>query len=468
MMSANPAPNGTGKGGSSKALALAWFIEGIAVAMGLAIAAFAGIEGSDGGVITLTVATMPFCALAAIELTKIPLVRLAFRVRRRLWVLLAIVALLCVTAATFENFVFGFERGFNERIRAIEVADQHVRQLENARALAEAVLPGLNERREESERELAQLGKDIEASRAQAERDIGHAEHRDDDTQLREERAQLQAQLTDIEQTRLRAVNNEYARCHRDPRVCNLRALNETVSAINDKAAREHKAIQEKIERLDERERIQHDNATADEKAARERLTIELADKERQAKALHDTLDQIRSDITAAESAKLEGERSIDDATRTRDELIERSQLHRLSDIAFGNHEPPALERTKRFFVVTLAAIVALIGTVLATMQFAALYAAEARRRPLTNAIRGYFARRRRRIPILRDIAEEARQRNRLVRSLRAWIARRRRRVVRTVIREVPVDRLKIIYLPLNPSEEAVFEARREAGRTAA
>ena len=47
--------------------------------------------------------------------------------------------------------------------------------------------------------------------------------------------------------------------------------------------------------------------------------------------------------------------------------------------------------------------------------------------------------------------------------ALRLYLARRRRQVVRMVTTEVPTDRLKIVYLPLNPTEEQIASARREA-----
>lgn len=65
----------------SKALAFAWLVEAVAVIMGLLLAAFAGIEGSDGGMVAISVAILPFAALSIIELTKIPLIGLAFQVR---------------------------------------------------------------------------------------------------------------------------------------------------------------------------------------------------------------------------------------------------------------------------------------------------------------------------------------------------------------------------------------------------
>ena len=67
---------------------------------------------------------LPFAMLSAVELTKIPLVALLFGVDGARWRVLALVGLACVTAATFANFVFGFERGFNERIRAVQTAEQ--------------------------------------------------------------------------------------------------------------------------------------------------------------------------------------------------------------------------------------------------------------------------------------------------------------------------------------------------------
>jgi hypothetical protein len=57
-------------------------------------------------------------------------------------------------------------------------------------------------------------------------------------------------------------------------------------------------------------------------------------------------------------------------------------------------------------------------------------------RSPLSLAIRGYLARRRRRMSLVRVVTEYV---------------------------DVPVDRLTIVYLPLDVSEQKVADVRREA-----
>jgi hypothetical protein len=448
--------------GAGKALAFAWLVEAIAVAMGLTLAIFAGIEGSDGGVITIAVAMLPFVALSVIELTKIPLVGLAFRVRRLPWHLLAVVALLCVTAATFENFVFGFERGFNERIRAVRTAEAAVRDLQSAEAVARSRIPDLSARQADVEAQLAALRQEMAASRTQAEADIANAKGLDESAALREERQHQEERLKSFDEQRDKAVAAENARCQK-PGVRDCQR-----AAIAARYARQREAITRRIDEIDQRRHSEHEATAADERTARQRRDRDLAGEARTAGVLQEELDGLRRQMSEAQLVVLHSSQSVAEAARTRDVLIERSQLHRLSDIAFGNHEPAALEATKRFFVVSLAAIVAVIGTVVATMHYAALAAAMPGRRPLRNAIRGWLARRRRRIPLGRDIQAAARQRQRLARALRAYLARRRRRVVSTIIKEVPVDRLKIVFLPLDATEEQVAAARREATMSAA
>ena len=102
--------------------------------------------------------------------------------------------------------------------------------------------------------------------------------------------------------------------------------------------------------------------------------------------------------------------------------------------------------------------------------QRAALDAVTPQRRPLVNAMRHYLARRRRRLPILRDIREEMRQRHAIIRNLRGWLLRRRRNLLPVVVKteihevEVPIDRLKLVFVPLNATEDQIAEIRRDHG----
>ena len=103
-------------------------------------------------------------------------------------------------------------------------------------------------------------------------------------------------------------------------------------------------------------------------------------------------------------------------------------------------------------------------------MHFAAQRAGTPQRRPLVNAMRHYLARKRRRLPILRDIREEMRQRHAMIRNLRGWLLRRRRKLLPVVVKteihevEVPIDRLKLVFVPLNATEDQIAEIRRDHG----
>jgi hypothetical protein len=163
----------------------------------------------------------------------------------------------------------------------------------------------------------------------------------------------------------------------------------------------------------------------------------------------------VREALAAAQDTAARGGEAAQRAARARDELVERSQLHRLAATLFGRQDRETLERTKRLFVVSLAGIVALIGTVIAAMHYAvAATAAQGeheaegttaprprRRGPLSAAVRAYLARRRRALSLKPVLQVQE--------------------VVRTV--EVPVDRLKLVYLPLEATEQQVAAVRREA-----
>lgn len=447
-----------------KALAFAWLVEVVAVVMGLLLAAFAGIEGSDGGVVALSIATLPFAALSVIELTKLPLVGLAFQVRSLWWRLIAVAALLLVTAATFENFVFGFERGFNERIRSVEIAEQAVLTGERELQIANAHIPQLTTRQAEIMARLAALQEEIAGIRQQAQHDIQDVRTSNTAGSFATERARVEQEMAGLDQRREAALNSERARCRANPNTrCN-------VSAMAGSFGRQRDELSRRISRLTDEQRAQDATTGADVASARQRRDAQLAGLDRERKALGEELDGVRDRLATAQATALQGSEGVAQAARKRDEMMEKSQLHRLSMVLFGNHEKETVERTKRLFVVSLAAIVALVGSLIAAMHHAADNAAP-RRRPLTNALRGYVARRRRAIPVRRRHGT-AKERIGAVRNLRGWLARRRRSnlpvKVKEIVREVPIDRLKIVFLPLDATEEQVAQARRDARQEAA
>lgn len=445
-----------------KAIVIAWLVECAAVTLGLVLSVVAGIEGSADGPATVAVAILPFAALSVIELTKIPLVRLTFRADRICWRILGTLALVVVTCATFENFVFGFERGFNERIRAVEVASTRVDDLRRQAADAGAEVRDLDGQIAQLQGELDQAQKNAAAARQQEQADMADAQRDDDSARLDAEQQRLLAEQARSDHARDVALVAERRRCAALPASCHLGAIAATYR-------RQHDAIDRHIASLDKDAEQARKTRTDQEASARQQRDAGLKGVTARQAALNAELDRLTLRRTQARQTASTAQGSLSDALRTRDALIDRSQLHRLADILYGNHEDAALQRTKRCFVISLAAIVAVIGTVLAALYYAAQAAqGRRRRRPLVDALRAMIARRRRHIPVLRDIEAATRERHRLVRSLRAWVARRRRRVVRTVIREVPVDRLKIVYLPLDMTEDDLAAVRREAAREAA
>ena len=447
-----------------KALVFAWLVEAVAVVMGLVLAVFAGIEGSDGGMVAILVTILPFAALSIIELTKIPLVGLAFQVHSIWWRSVAVVALLLVTAATFENFVFGFERGFNERIRSVEIAEQAVLAGERELQIVNARVPQLTARQTEITARLAALQEEVAGIRQQAQHDIEDVRTSNTAGSFATERARVEQELAVLDQRREAALNNERARCRANPAMrCNL-------STVAGSFGRQRDELGRRISRLTDEQRAQDATTGADVASARQRRDAQLAGLDRERKALGEDLDGVRDRLATAQATTLQGSEGVAQAARKRDEMMEKSQLHRLSMVLFGSHERETVEKTKRLFVVSLAAIVALVGSLIAAMHYAA-QDARPRRRLLANALRGYVARRRRAIPVRRRYYTP-KERIGAVRNLRGWLARRRRSnlpmQVKEVTKEVPIDRLKIIFLPLDATEEQIAQARRDARQEAA
>lgn len=450
---------------SSAVLKFAWVVEVVAISMGLILAFFAGYEGSDGGLLAMSIAVMPFVALSFIEGTKIPLIEVTFKVRSIIWRAIAVCALLLVTAATFENFVFGFERGFNERIRVVEVAEQAVQTGERDLEIAKARIPQLTARQGEIATRLSTLREEVTGIRQQAERDIADVRSGNTSGTIGAERARLEQDLSGVDQRRDNAVINERARCRNNFSTrCN-------VSVITASFQRQRDDIARRVTRLSEEQRAQDSTAGSDVASARQRRDAQLVGLDRERTALEAELNSVRDKLAAAQTVATQGSEVVAQASRKRDEMIEKSQLHRLSMVLFGNRDRSTIEQTKRAFVVSLAAIVALIGSLLAALHYAAQNQRGPRRRTLTNAIRGYLVRHRRAIPIKRRYYTPQ-ERIGAVRNLRGWLARRRRSTlpvrVKEVVKEVPVDRLKIVFLPLDATEEQVAQARREARQDAA
>ncbi|WP_426959105.1 hypothetical protein [Muricoccus radiodurans] len=433
----------------SKALVFAWTLEVLAVGMGLVLAVYAGFEGSGSGPLALVIATMPFLALAAIELTKIPLVALYFRVHHWGWKVLAVVALVAVTTATFENFVFGFERGFNERLTLIQQAEQ--RLLNNAvqRDAVRTRLDGLAAQQAEMAQGMAAYRAEIAAARAQARDDVEDARQEGSTAGIAADRDRLAADRRSLDARRDAELAAERARCNRrvdgQLPICGLRVIETRYATQAAALATQDAALREEFRRRQE-------EARADAGSARARRDAEIEGREARLREAQGRLDGLRSQSEEARASlvTINEDRAVLD--RARAELVSRSQVHRLSHVLLGGDESSQVERVKKLFVVSLSAIVALIGTVVAVLHYAAQQPRRVAPADAARAAPGAPVPPRPRRPVLRN-------------ALRAWILSRRRRAhrrVREVVREVPVDRLKIVYLPLDATEAEVARIRRE------
>lgn len=449
------------------ALLCAWIVEVIAVSMGLTLAVFAGIEGSDGGVFAVLVAMLPFVMLSAIELTKIPFVALLFGVDRVGWRVLALFGLACVTAATFGNFVFGFERGFNERIRAVQTAEQATLDGQRAVELDRNHVAALVARQAEISGRLAVLAAETDAIRQQSIEAIRDARGSGSTASLSAELAEVDQASRALDAKESAELDRESVRCHRIAGPCRTWAIHQSYRQRRDTLNRQNAALTEQLKR-------QQTDSSLTISATQARRDLDLAVRDSERQTLEIGLTRLRSDLAEAQSKVLQDGEALAAVERTRDARLDRSQLHRLAGILFGDQSPASVERTKKLFVMSLAAIVAVIGSVIAAMHFAmqraTRRAGNPQRRPVANALRHYLARKRRRLPILRDIREEMRQRHAVVRNLRGWLLRRRRSLLPVVVKteihevEVPVDRLKLVYVPLNVTEDEIEDIRRDHG----
>ena len=444
------------------ALLCAWIVEVLAVSMGLTLAVFAGIEGSDGGIAAVIIAMLPFVMLSAVELTKIPLVALLFGVESARWRLLALFGLACVTAATFENFVFGFERGFNERIRAVQTAEQVVVDSQRAVDLARNQVAALGARQAEINSRLTAVAAETAGIRQQASDAIRDA-RAGNAGGLGAERAQVDQALRTLDATEAADVARENVRCRRVAGPCRTWAIHQGFRQQRETLTRQSATLTDQLNR-------QQNDSSLTISASRSRGDLDLALRDRERQTLELEFTRLRSDLAAAQGKVLHDSEALAAAQRTRDVRLDRSQLHRLAGVLFGDSSVVSVERTKRLFVVSLSAIVAVIGSVIAAMHFASQRAATRQRRPLVNAMRHYLARKRRRLPILRDFREEMRQRHAMIRNLRGWLLRRRRNLLPVVVKtqihevEVPIDRLKLVFVPLNATEDQIAEIRRDHG----
>jgi len=119
-----------------KILYVAWAVEILAATIGLTIAwataydAYANIENPDSHhLINALIGALPFLIIAVIEPTKIPLAGGFYKTRILSWKLLILVALLGLTAVTFETMFNGLERNLTNVTKKVVDSDNRIRYL---------------------------------------------------------------------------------------------------------------------------------------------------------------------------------------------------------------------------------------------------------------------------------------------------------------------------------------------------
>lgn len=437
----------------NRTLVLAWIVEGLAVATGLSLAVYAGLESGSLGHGT-AMAVLPFLALAAVELAKIPLIGLAFRTQTWGWKVIATLALTIVTLATCANFVFGFERGFNERLRAVEAAEQKVVQLQAAQDQQQVRLGARQSDLQQQHAQIAALRQQRAELHSQRDKDSEAVFRFDGRAPLQSDLRKQQEAIAALGATQDRQLAAEYRRCRQAPETpCRSAALQRLFATQNEARQRAAELIERRIREEGAKLRSDWDSVRTKRDADLAALDQKLAEAQDKPAVLVREVDQARQ-------AALQAGAMLAGAQQELAAMQDASQLHRLALVLFGSAEHEPVERTKQIFVVTLAGIVAVMGSLLAVLH----YAAQPRVAPQhTETPVAEPAKRQRRRPS----AWEA-----MLRARRGYLARRRGElpVTRTVevVREMPIDRLKVVYLPLDASEEQIAHSRRMARQSIA
>jgi hypothetical protein len=326
--------------------------------------------------------------------------------------------------------VFGFERGFNERLLAITRADETVRRETNVRGLAEDRVRGLTERQAEIAERITVVREDIAEARRQAQQDASQTDARRETAvaRMREDRDRIAAELSAIDD-RIARVRRA---CAANPEQrCNVGGFAQQRQATSARLTAAEAALRER-------------DASAEGTIAevRQRQNAEVTAKTEEYDRLQGELRSVRDEIGRAQAEVAAAGEAIAQASRRRAEMVERSQLHRLAMTLYGDQDDATVAETKRLFVVSLAAIVAVIGTIIAAMHYASVATANWRQRLVGEAA-------------------PRRRRGMLGRAVRGYLARRRRHMSLT-------ERVKLLYVyKPNPSEAEVAAMRREATRPA-
>lgn len=415
-------------------LRFAWVIEVVCVLIGLTLAISVGLDGASAGNGAWVTASLPFLAASVVELGRIPLVQAFFYARGVFWRGIALMAILIVGLLTFENLVFGFEKAFMLRMEKVREASQHAdaanKKVENLKKDIEFIHIGIkqqnNEIKESSDSQSATNGtavvntRNAEAIATQAQKAIAG-----EISGLQKKRDALSRQL---EAGKIKVQT--------DCRAEDLSACN--TAAIARNLERELARIDAQISQANSRSnRIQSVAAKQIQDAqAERRQTIEVIRKREEASFRN------RAELQEQENKKRIALEAAQEDARTQEGFLSRfkseSQMHRLSQVIFGNSSDENAARTLAIFVTISAAVLALAGSLLAAMHYRIeTQSAENgvnQRRLMGRALRATMARIRRRKPIIKTVEK----------ILEVPVDRPVIQVVeKTVIQEVPKEVVK-------------------------
>ena len=503
---------------SNAALAFAWLIEIIAVFMGFILAAYAAYEiESKSSVIALIISMLPFIALSIIELTKIPLVALAFKVHSFKWRCLALIALLCITTATFENFIFGFERGFEQRLLAIKDLEEITRKIENEKNNKNDVLNDYENRLKNLEsqmtatdnnikelqlndREKKEQLKLIDAQILEISNDINEIESKLRSLDQRENNdknrlvdtnnaknanlnrqiEEISKQITSVTETKDREYYAALVKCNQESKIdpnakcyagniqtqkkIEIARLNNEKISLNQQfsfdtgqnisLASERQNYNNELDTL-RTKRTKYEN---DRNNKFEEITLETQKEREKIILLRSGLDykkdELINEISKARSENSNASFVLNDTYKKLEDYKAKSQMHRLSSIFYGNSDQTNLDKTKNIFIISLSVIVALLGTVVATMHYASLIPIEKTQHlhKIIMSLRGLIMRYRKKNSIIKTIEVE-----KIVEVEKVV------EVEKLVDKAVYVDRVKLIYLAKDATEEDIAKVRAES-----
>ena len=270
-----------------KLLITAWAVEIMAASIGLIIAftmAYDAYNNSEVKNVNTTInallGALPFLLIAVIEPTKIPLASGLYKVKNWGWKTLILLALLGLTAVTFETLFTGLERQVTNVTAVISKGENEIQNLEEEIEQIELWLEN-NESIDIGEKTL-DLDRQISESRdaLKGEQSEAEADYQNRKALLEEKKLQAQAELVEIE-----AQRNESKKQV-------LSALQSELQSFNDKIT----------EKTEEKRRIEQNMTGARNGASKDEIVLNY---ELQIGELQQKIDQVSAWLTSREEPQI-------------------------------------------------------------------------------------------------------------------------------------------------------------------